>query len=684
LALVLAIQLLPGHFQLAFLTQCGLLFSIVWFLAERLKLRLRAGATEEIAGAPDGQLSLRGAIVVVLALAWAFALAAIQLVPTARLAQLASAKWDYGYRSDFASPPFHLVNYVAPGLFHRSPLWRPLIWDPFHAMPEEHLTYVGLVPLLLACMAAVREWRRDRGVRLLAFLAVVTLLFSLGPYVPGFHYLIMLPGFSFFRAPARWSVATALALALLAGKGFDRWGEWARPGRSLRRLAFLAICWVGASLAVIELALLCTANPGLPVVARGFDRLFSALPWSGEPSFETILAKARKPLPDPRITSGIPHAIVLRKSGEERVFVDQRGRIYVRELGEAAILVLLVLLTARLSEKGWLNVGRTRGALLVLTLLDLWVLGRHRLIDVAPWTPLAEQSPVLATLAREPRGTRVSDRRTRNLPMSQGLAPISAYRTLDLPALGSVTSLAMGPLYDPRIGADVRSALRATGSGVRLIDPVEHREEQVIGRPKVAPETIDDPVLAGMLFEAGWIAEQGPWARQFSIWRPSTPATRAWFVREHDLDERAFLDDWSGDPRQVLRVFEKAEPLDYESKSPEEFTTTVEAMERGWVIVTQLFDPQWIARWRNLGNQRTYEDKLRPAFRRANEPGGWQCIEIPSPGRWSLRLNYEARDVELGLGFSVIAWAGWLIAMVRHTLSRRRKSMVSMGNEGEA
>ena len=35
LALVLALQLLPGHFQLAFLTQCGLVLSIVWLVAER-------------------------------------------------------------------------------------------------------------------------------------------------------------------------------------------------------------------------------------------------------------------------------------------------------------------------------------------------------------------------------------------------------------------------------------------------------------------------------------------------------------------------------------------------------------------------------------------------------------------------------------------------------------------------
>ena len=159
-----------------------------------------------------------------------FPLAALQLWPTARLARLAAAQRDFDYLSGFAATPFHLVSFVAPGLFHRSPLWRPLVWDPFHTSPEELLAYVGLVPLFLAVLAMLREFRRDPGVRVLTVLAVVTLFLSLGPYVPGFRLLIALPGFSFFRAPARWTLATSLALAILAGKGLDRCREWDRPG----------------------------------------------------------------------------------------------------------------------------------------------------------------------------------------------------------------------------------------------------------------------------------------------------------------------------------------------------------------------------------------------------------------------------------------------------------------------
>ena len=124
-----------------------------------------------------------------------------------------------------------------------------------------------------------------------------------------------------------------------------------------------------------------------------------------------------------------------------------------------------------MSERGRLSLGKARWLLVVVTFLDLWVLGRHRLLDVGPLKPLVEQSPVLATLAREPRGTRIAADRFKNMPMLVGQAPISAYRTLDLPAVPELTSLAHGPMSAPAIEPLVRGALRATGTGVRVLDP---------------------------------------------------------------------------------------------------------------------------------------------------------------------------------------------------------------------
>jgi len=685
LSLVLVLQVLPGHFQLAFQTQLGIGVMVLWAVIEGW--RARKARTNGTAPA-NASLSLRAAGKVVLAVAAVFPLAAMQLLPTSRLAALAAGQRDFEYLSGFASTPLHLVNYVAPGLFHRSPLWRPLVWNPFHAMPEEHLAYIGLVPLFLALITVVREWRRDTSVRLLTVLAVVTLVLSLGPYVPGFRVLILLHGFSYFRALARWSVATGLALAFLAGKGFDRWPEWTLPNRALLRLVVSAVLWVLATVGILELAVWSTSAPGSPAVARGFDGIFRALPWTGDPDFKAVLAQARRPVPDPRISADLPQAVVLRKSGDDRVFVNQRGWIYLNELAETAVLLVAILFVVWLQGQGRLGLGAARGALLLITVLDLLLLGRHRLIEIAPLRPLTDQSPVLATLAREPRGTRVADRRLRNLPMLTGLAPISAYRTLDLPAVPQLNAMALGPLSDPRFESEVRKALIATGTGLRLFDPVENREEHVLARKIQPREKIEDPALAGWLMGASWVGEQeswscfrlfrpftgtgaswvdeqGPWARTFTLWRPNGPPVKAWLVRMSDVPAPEVLNDWSGDPRDILHLLETAVPLQVESSRPEDWMIHVDADEESWVIISQLADPQWKARWISLEKPLESDGVILPTFQKSGEAGGWQRVAVPGAGSWMLRLEYDAQDVITGMAISAIAWVSWMLAALQ-------------------
>ena len=239
------------------------------------------------------------------------------------------------------------------------------------------------------------------------------------------------------------------------------------------------------------------------------------------------------------------------------------------------------------------------------------MLGRHRLVDVAPWKPLTEQSPVLASLAREPRGTRIADRRLRNLPMRVGLAPISAYRTLDLPAVGSLTALAMGSLSDPRIEAEVRAALRATGTGVRLIDPVENREDRgaAQGEELIEKRSTIRSWRPRCSMRRG-SRSRGPWARQIlDLAARDTgdarlvraggrrrPRRRSWTIGR--AIHATFFES-SAMPRrfQPSREHRKNGPF------------WIEATEPGWVIVTQLADPQWKARWINLDD--TSDDGAR-------------------------------------------------------------------------
>jgi hypothetical protein len=675
LSLVLVLQLLPGHFQLGFQTQVGIAIMAAWTFAGSWLDRWRGG--QGSAARLDPGRRRRNALPVVLCLIAVLPLAALQVVPTARLAGLAAGRRDFDYLSLCATTPLHLVNYVAPGLFHRSPLWRPLVWTPFHTSPEEQLAYIGLVPLFLAVLAVARGFRRDPATRVLSLLAAVTLLLSLGPFVPGFRWLIILPGFSFFRASARWGLANSLALAILAGKGFDGLREWPRPGRSLAAMAIGSAIWIGLVLGLVELALACGSPGGSPAVARLFQAAFLARPWAGDPDFLSVAAQARKPTSDPIVPSILERAGVAERPKDPRSFLDRRREIYRDELAETAVVLLGIL---GLAAPGSTRRGRAilPAGLAFLTFLDLMLLGRHRLVETAPLRPLVDQSPVLARLAREPRGTRIVDG-FRNLSMIAGLEPISAYRTLDLPALEPLNRLTRGPLYVESMRGSVRRAMRAAGVGFRVLEPAEVALEDLPSRKRKREEeaeTIDDTALAGWLFGSSWVASQGPWSSLFRVVRTDPRPHSAWFVPLTAVNPPAMLDVWTGDTGPLLDLFDRARPLEVERPSSLAWEVSVDAGADGWVVIAQLADPQWRARWTGRDGQGERLAEILPTFRHDDSAGGWQRVRVPRPGRWVLHLEYAALDVDQGLWDSALAWLAWcsiLAVMAYRMRSERRR-----------
>jgi hypothetical protein len=317
-----------------------------------------------------------------------------------------------------------------------------------------------------------------------------------------------------------------------------------------------------------------------------------------------------------------------------------------------------------MSERGRISAGTARWLLVVVTVVDLWALGRHRLLDTGPLMPLVDQSPVLSRVAREPRGTRIAAKGFRNMPMLIGQAPISAYRTLDLPAVPELTALAQAPMSAPVVEPLVRRALRATGTGLRVFDPIENRTERVMVREGEPRETIEDPALASWLFGNSWVAGLGPWVRTFSIWRAPNRPVRAWLTPLDVMPAAKTLDDWSADVHSMLAILDASKPLTVESPTPEEWNISVEVDGLGWVIVSQLYDPQWTARWIGVDGQNALTGKILPAFCKESEPGGWQCLAAPPRGRWTLRLEYDARDVAEGAAISAVAWLSWTLAAV--------------------
>ena len=615
LSALLAIQVLPGHFQFAFETQVLLVMMALWGVFESRRWR--------------------SSFLIVLAITFALPMAAMQLVPTMQLARSAASQRSLEYLSAFPATPIHLSSYVAPNLFYLSPLWRPLAWDPFHAMPEEHRPYLGLVPLLLALGAIRRGFRTDRGTRLLAVLAAATLLLSLGPYVPGFRLLISLPGFSFFRAPSRWGLATTLMLAILAGKGFDSWRSWPRVGRATARFVVMAALVPALLVGAVELAFASTEGAGMPRIAGLFQTAATALPWRGDPSFRQVMASARRGPRDPLILVNLIAEGVDPRVAAGMRLDRERSKIYARELAETAFLLAALGLVAVPLARRW------RGAEMLLWLFvvgDLLLFARHRAIQTEPIRPLTQQSTVLGRLGRLPPGLRTIDG-LRNLPMVAGTAPLSAYRTLDRPAVTSLIALAAAPLDGSVDHLAIRQAMRSIGATVRVFDPLEASGN--------AGELVRDPALASWLYGA-W----GPAAPPFRIVGLDADPPRAFFV-PGTIEETT-------DPMRILAILSRATPLLFRSKTPEEFEVEGEATKPGVVVVSVLDDEEWGVEGTGRGRHLT-----TPASRVFATPNGgaWQGMAVSRPGPIRLRWRYDGRSARAGIEVAILAWAAWLAAM---------------------
>ena len=664
LVLVLTLQILPGHFQLAFCTQVGLILLALGGLGRDRASKLRLG-------------------LVVLAIAATLPLGAMQLLPTYRLARLAEARRDFEYLSGFAVSPLHLLSYLAPGLFHISPLWRPLAWDPFHTSPEEYLGYVGLVSLYLAWRIVWQEARSRPETRAILVLCLGTLFFSLGPYAPGFALWCKIPGFSFFRAPARWTLATELAICLLAARGFDASRAWAKIGLSALKFAATAVVLLGLVVGAVELALMSTERGGLPSVADGFQQAMNLMPWarvSGarsardtqpapEPTFRELMALARQPQNDSRVATALARqGETLGRSSGWR-FATRRGSIYRQELMSTAMLLLgFVILGFGLASR---RESALPIALIALSFVDLLILGRQRPFDLGPVESLAKQSPVMSRLHSLAPGRRSIDP-IRNLPMVVGAAPVSAYRTLDLPILTTLTDGSQANFGAPAQDQEILASIRAVGAVLRILDPSQTILMSGIG-PRLphwqGRETVVDPALAGWLLGVDWVKQQGSRAATFTLWQPTPETSEAWFVDMKAEDSNATLKSWSGEKRRVLTTLEQARPLKMERPRPDRVRLEVEAKGPGAVVLTQLSDPQWEARWSTSDGQTNKGATIATVFRQGTGLG-WQGVMIPGPGRWILSLDYNARDVRLGLWISGVTGLFWLIGFLASFLGK--------------
>ncbi len=655
LAGVLGIQILPGHFQLAFMTQVSVLTLAVWTCFD---------------GGDRGDLRSRLRLSGLVVMAWlaSVPLSFAQIWPTWHLAQLAESQRDPLYLSAFAASPLHLISYIAPELFQVSPLWRPLVWDPFRTAPEEHMGYVGLIPLALALGTAIGRFRTDRNVRALSLLALLSLALSLGPWVPGFSWYCQLPGFSFFRAPARWGLVTAWSLAMLAGLGLDHWQMRRerppslkhgpdRSGHPLWLTGLLAVMAIGLTLLLIESALWARLPSAPNWLGSGFRQAWTQLEVGDVRDFDSVVGDADRPLLETRAQAKLAQNGVTEFSNQRLRFVPNRFAIYLRELTPTLILASLSIVLGLLAGR----IRIPRAVLMVIVLADsLWMIQHHRPFDTTTAGPLTSQSPTLAKLDDLPRGTRLVST-AQNLPMLIGKGTTVAYRTIDLPIQPELTARLYGSLADPRTDPRlIANALRTFGTEVLVIDPIEVQRlrEQPRRLESLGDDLtlLDDPASASWIHSEAFVRVNAPRLDTIGLWTPDQDPPRAWFLRD-DLIGSTPLEDRTGDPDRLLADLDRGRPLALETIVPERTRIAFETDRPGQVVWASLYHPHW------RGELRGGEGATEPAeVTRVYD--GWTGLRVPGPGSWTVTFRYVSPPAAIGRWVSGIAWLGWFAALV--------------------
>jgi len=203
LGLVLGIQWLAGHAQVAWYT---LVLLVVWAV-----FRARSNS-----------VSIRRAVLMLaVAGALGFAIAAVQLIPTLEYASISNRAGDLDpeFALTYSFWPWRALGLVAPDLFGNPGTADYWGYGNFW----EDAIYVGVLPLLLA-IGALATKRVGRIKWFLLAVAAIAFLFGLGSNTPVFKFLFeYVPTFSAFQAPTRWNLWLVASFSLLAGFGAEYW-----------------------------------------------------------------------------------------------------------------------------------------------------------------------------------------------------------------------------------------------------------------------------------------------------------------------------------------------------------------------------------------------------------------------------------------------------------------------------
>ena len=125
--------------------------------------------------------------------------------------------------------------------------------EPSEGANNEYWAYLGIAPFLLALLAPFL--RRDRRTIFVALFSLFALSLALGDVNPLYRLIYQLPGFSFFRVPARYLLMFVFGAAILAGIALDELtNRLATSDRDWKRAALFVVGSIALLIFVLWLA----------------------------------------------------------------------------------------------------------------------------------------------------------------------------------------------------------------------------------------------------------------------------------------------------------------------------------------------------------------------------------------------------------------------------------------------
>jgi hypothetical protein len=188
------------------------------FIIDGFKTLRRAGPKDtKLSGLRAVWYAAQPSLCILVMMVSGLLLSAPQWLPTWELQQLSMRAQERGlkFMTKNSWPPIMGVNLLLPSAFGNNVIGFKG-GDPF----GEDFIYVGFLPLVCAFLA----WRGriSRDTPFFWILLTSAVLLALGSYTPLYRWFVQyLPVLPLFRIPARWLMAVNLALAILAGYGFQ-------------------------------------------------------------------------------------------------------------------------------------------------------------------------------------------------------------------------------------------------------------------------------------------------------------------------------------------------------------------------------------------------------------------------------------------------------------------------------